>query len=91
MTNGHSAELQYLFDFTLGEKPLTRTQEKLATQMMRYWGGFVDTGRPAASDAPSWPRYSPGLRVMSLRAGGASRVIRTFAATHHCDFWNAAS
>jgi len=89
MSNAHSAELPYLFDFTLGEKPLTSTQERLATQMMRYWGTFARRGAPAARNAPSWPRYAPGEQVMSLRSGGASRVIRTFAQEHHCDFWNA--
>jgi para-nitrobenzyl esterase len=88
MTNAHSAELQYLFDFTLGEKPLTRTQERLATQMVRYWGSFADTGAPRAMGGPTWPRYAPGERVMSLRPGGASRIITTFAQEHHCDFWN---
>jgi para-nitrobenzyl esterase len=88
MTNAHSAELQYLFDFTLGEKPLTRTQERLATQMVRYWGSFADTGAPRAMGGPTWPRYAPGERVMSLRPAGASRIITIFAQEHHCDFWN---
>lgn len=47
MSNAHSAELAYLFDFTLGEKPLTPRQEKLSDQMMRYWGSFARTGNPS--------------------------------------------
>jgi para-nitrobenzyl esterase len=87
MSNGHSAELQYLFDFTLGERPLTATQEKLSAQMMRYWGAFAHKGKPRVAGAPVWPRYSLDHKIMQLRAGGASGPITTFAAEHNCDFW----
>jgi para-nitrobenzyl esterase len=86
MSNAHSAELAYLFDFTLGEKPLTPTQEKLSDQMMRYWGAFAATGDPSFRGAPDWPTYGPG-RVMSLRTGGDSKVITTFRQEHNCGFW----
>ena len=87
MSNAHSGELQYLFDFTLGERPLTATQERLSDQMMRYWGAFARSGRPSAEGAPAWPTYGRAGRVMSLRTGGASRVITTFAQEHNCAFW----
>ncbi|MER5438467.1 carboxylesterase family protein [Streptomyces sp. NPDC002790] len=89
MANGHSAELAYLFDFTLGERPLTAQQEKLADQMMRYWAAFARTGDPNTSHAPRWPQFtdSDATRVMQLRAGGASKAITSFPADHHCDFW----
>lgn len=48
MSNGHSAELAHLFDFTLGERPLTSEQLRLSDQMIRYWGAFVTRGDPAA-------------------------------------------
>ncbi|MFD1824623.1 MULTISPECIES: carboxylesterase/lipase family protein [Mumia] len=87
MSNAHSAELAYLFDFTLGERPLTRTQERLSDQMMRSWGAFARTGNPNVRGAPAWPTYGEERRVMSLRAGGASKAVTTLRADHHCDFW----
>ena len=87
MSNGHSAELAYLFDFTLGEKALTPTQEKLSDQMMRYWGAFAATGKPAVRGAPAWPTYGASARVMSLRAGGDSAVITSLQQEHNCAFW----
>lgn len=86
MSNGHSAELAYLFDFTLGEAPLTATQERLADQMMRYWAAFAHNGNPNFRGAPQWPAYD-GQKVMQLRAGGASKVITTLQAEHNCTFW----
>ena len=87
MSNAHSAELAYLFDFTLGERPLTTEQERLSDQMMRYWGTFAATGDPSFRGAPAWPTYGPAGRVMSLRTGGDSEVITTFRQEHNCDFW----
>ncbi|MFD5258944.1 carboxylesterase/lipase family protein [Streptomyces bobili] len=89
MSNAHSAELAYLFDFTLGEKPLTARQEKLADQMIRYWGAFAHSGSPNTKGEPSWPRYQSGSdwQVMQLRTAGASKVITSYAADHHCDVW----
>ncbi|MER5217653.1 carboxylesterase family protein [Streptomyces sp. NPDC002838] len=87
MSNAHSAELAYLFDFTLGERPLTAQQEKLSDQMMRYWGAFAHNGKPVVKGAPAWPEYDADRPVMQLRTAGASKVITTYAADHHCDFW----
>jgi para-nitrobenzyl esterase len=89
MSNAHSAELAYLFDFTLGDKPLTAQQEKLSDQMMRYWGAFAHSGAPKAKGEPAWPRYSGGSDwpVMQLRTAGASKVITSYPADHHCGFW----
>lgn len=83
MSNGHSAELAYLFDFTLGEKPLTAIQEKLSDQMMHYWGAFATNGNPNSHGAPSWPTYGSDQNVMQLRSGGTSKVINTFNADHN--------
>jgi para-nitrobenzyl esterase len=87
MSNAHSAELAYLFDFTLGEGPLTAAQEKLSDQMMRYWGAFAWTGNPSFRGAPIWPTYGTAGRVMSLRTAGDSKVITTFQQEHNCAFW----
>ena len=87
MSNGHSAELAYLFDFTLGERPLTAEQQRLADQMMRYWGAFAHNGDPNHRGAPAWPVYGAGQKVMQLRTGGASAVVTTLATDHNCGFW----
>ena len=87
MSNGHSAELAYLFDFTLGERPLTREQEELSDQMMRYWGAFAHTGNPNFRGAPGWPAYGDSHNVLRLRTGGASTVIRSYETEHNCAFW----
>lgn len=87
MSNAHSGELQYLFDFTLGDEPLTATQERLSDQMMRYWATFARTGNPSFRGAPTWPVYGAQGRVMQLRTGGASEVITSFQQAHNCAFW----
>ena len=87
ISNAHSGELQYLFDFTLGAEPLTETQELLSDQMMRYWGSFAADGDPNFRGAPVWPQYGPEQTVMSLRPGGNSTAIQDFSAEHNCEVW----
>ncbi|WP_432506069.1 carboxylesterase/lipase family protein [Kineococcus arenarius] len=87
ISNAHSAELQYLFDFTLGAEPLTAEQERLSDQMMRYWGSFAHDGDPNHRGAPYWPQYGDEENVMSLRPGGDSTVIRNFSEQHNCGLW----
>jgi para-nitrobenzyl esterase len=90
---GHAMELAYLWpSFTNGFSlyaELTRAQMRLSGQMMAYWGAFVRSGAPRAPGQPAWPRYGDG-ELMSLRPAGHSQVItgRTFAAEHHCAFWD---
>jgi len=89
MNSAHSAELAYIFDFTLGDRPLTATQVKLATQMKRYWAAFARTGDPNAKGLPSWPKRTPtNAQVMTLRPTGSAPGTG-FAAEHQCDFWAA--
>ncbi|MET9962876.1 carboxylesterase family protein [Streptomyces sp. NPDC006326] len=89
-SNAHSAELAYLHDFTMGERPLTPVQEALATRMKRYWGAFARQGAPAAPGQAAWPAAGSGP------AGGGTVLILhprdtrpsgTFAADHQCAFW----
>jgi para-nitrobenzyl esterase len=72
---------------TLGERPLTAEQRRLADQMMRYWGAFAHNGNPNHRGAPAWPVYGAEQTVMQLRTGGASTVVTTFATDHNCGFW----
>lgn len=88
MSNGHSADLQYLVDYDLGAADLDATQEKLATQMMNYWASFAANGNPNFEGAPVWPQWANNQQVLSLGAGGESTPITSFAAEHNCNFWS---
>jgi para-nitrobenzyl esterase len=87
MNSAHSAELAYLFDFTLGSRPLTATETKLATQMKRYWATFARTGDPNAKGLPRWPRHTAAnAQVMTLRPNGSTPGAG-LVGEHQCDFW----
>jgi len=89
MNSAHSAELAYLFDFTLGERPLTARETRLASQMKRYWAAFARTGNPNVRREPRWPRHTAAnAQVMTLRSSGSSPGTG-LAAEHKCDFWAA--
>lgn len=89
-SNGHSAELAYLHDFTMGERPLTPVQVALATRMKRYWGAFARYGAPAVAGQTPWPATGPGGTVLTL-GPTAIRPNPSFAADHQCGFWQAQS
>lgn len=86
-SNAHSAELAYLHDFTMGERPLTSVQVALATRMKRYWGAFARHGVPAVAGQTPWPATGPGGTVLTLAPTG-DRLDRAFAAEHQCGFWS---
>jgi para-nitrobenzyl esterase len=89
MNSAHSAELAYLFDFTLGDRPLTAKETRLATQMKRYWAAFARTGNPNVSGQPGWHRHTASdPSVMTLRSGSSGSGIG-LVAEHQCDFWAA--
>ena len=67
MSNAHSAELPYLFDFTLGDRPLTATEKRLSTQMMRYWAAFARSGNPNVARAGRPGRSTPPPRAPHTR------------------------
>jgi para-nitrobenzyl esterase len=85
MSNAHSAELAYLFDFTLGDKPLTPKQEKLADAMQDYWAAFARNGTPYVKGAVSWPRYTGSHKAIVL--GPTITTSSTLSAEHNCDFF----
>ncbi|MCX5015636.1 carboxylesterase family protein [Streptomyces sp. NBC_00555] len=88
-SNAHSAELAYLHDFTMGERPLTPVQVALATRMKRYWGAFARFGSPVVPGQARWPAVVPGsgvapvLTLGPVEAGPGS----SFGADHQCAFW----
>jgi para-nitrobenzyl esterase len=87
MSNAHSAELAYLFDFTLGDRPLTSTQQRLSRQMMRYWAAFARTGDPNVPGQTAWPQFTRAThQTLVLRPTG-NNIATTIAEEHHCAFW----
>ena len=87
MSNAHSAELAYLFDFTLGYRPLTAYERALSYQMIRYWASFARDGDPNVANQPHWPVYTTTThRTLVLRPSGDT-VSTGLADEHNCAFW----
>jgi len=87
MSNAHSAELAYLFDFTLGDRPLTATQRRLSRQMMQYWAAFARNGDPNVAGQPTWPQFTRTThQTLVLRPTG-NTTSTTIAEEHNCAFW----
>ncbi len=86
-SNAHSAELAYLHDFTMGERPLTPDQVALGNRMKRYWAAFARFGAPVVAGQTVWPPTGPGAaRVLTLDPA-ATRTSTSFGADHQCAFW----
>ncbi|MFD5511838.1 carboxylesterase/lipase family protein [Streptomyces sp. NPDC127051] len=85
-SNAHSAELAYLHDFTMGERPLTVDQIALATRMKRYWGAFARYGTPVVPGQTAWPPAGSGDTVLTL-SPTATRTGTSFGSDHQCAFW----
>ncbi|MFJ8666279.1 carboxylesterase/lipase family protein [Streptomyces sp. NPDC093600] len=85
-SNGHSAELAYLFAYTMGDRPLTEKQTALGNQMKRYWGAFARSGNPSVPGQTPWPPTGTPHTSLTLNPDTIS-TSRTFAADHECDFW----
>jgi para-nitrobenzyl esterase len=87
MSNAHSAELAYLFDFTLGYRPLTATEKVLSAQMMRYWAAFARSGDPHVRAQASWPKYDSTTHRTLVLSPSGNHVVTDIAAEHNCSFW----
>jgi para-nitrobenzyl esterase len=89
----HGAELRYLFQAKLPgptlNVPLSAAQQKLADQMVAYWGQFAATGSPNAASWPQWPAFdgskasSLALSSLGITAFGTS----AFKVDHQCGLW----
>lgn len=89
MSSAHSGELAYLWNFTLGDKPLTSTQLALGKQMDRYWGAFATTGNPAVRSQVVWPAVtSSNHPVIGLHPTGNTVSTTVFQTEHNCAFWS---
>ena len=89
----HTAELPYLWPSFDAGTPIAPTfdaaERQLSRQMIAYWGAFVKNGRPAVDGQPRWPALNDTQRLLALRAGKTSTLIRStdFAKQHNCTFW----
>jgi para-nitrobenzyl esterase len=91
MSNAHSAELAYLFDFTLGYRPLTARETALSRQMMRYWAAFARSGGPGVANQRRWPQFTTAThRTLVLRPTG-NTLSNAVGAEHNCAFWSSIS
>jgi para-nitrobenzyl esterase len=86
MSSAHSVELAYLFDFTLGDRPLTAKQEKLGHSMQDYWTAFARYGAPRARGEVSWPRYTVA-GDQALKLGPQIKVVTGLYDEHNCGFF----
>lgn len=92
--SGHTQEIQYLFPRFCGgggvAHDLDDAQQRLAGQMVQYWTTFARRGNPNAESpvAPEWPVYDPEEDAIMSLSLPEPHVTKTFAADHHCDFWD---
>jgi para-nitrobenzyl esterase len=78
------ATLEGLHPFT----PLTPAQQQLSDEMIGRWTAFARTGNPNVPGTQAWPAaHGADPAVLSLRPGGASRLVRTVDDEHQCGFW----
>jgi para-nitrobenzyl esterase len=89
MSNAHTAELAYLWNFTLVDRPLTSTELALGEQMDRYWAAFTASGNPNVRRQVAWPPVTASAHpVMVLRPTGNTVSSSLFPAEHQCSFWS---
>lgn len=85
---GDRAELAYLWNFTLGFRPLTPAELALGKQMDRYWGAFALSADPNPVGLAAWPRVTGTSHpVIGLRPTGNTVSTTLFPAEHQCGFW----
>ena len=89
MSNDHTAELAYLWNFTLVNTPLTRPQLALGVQMDRYWAAFAASGNPHVRRQVAWPPVTASHHpVIVLSPTGNTVSSSLFPAEHQCSFWS---
>ncbi|WP_327260754.1 carboxylesterase family protein [Streptomyces sp. NBC_01232] len=86
-SNAHSAELAYLHDFTMGERPLAPVQVALGNRMKRYWAAFARFGAPVVAGQTAWPPTGAGAATVLTLNPSATRTSTSFGADHNCAFW----
>ncbi|KEF59786.1 uncharacterized protein A1O9_04634 [Exophiala aquamarina CBS 119918] len=101
--SAHTLELPYIFPGFCGASgkasPLSKPQQALAMQMVRYWTMFARYGTPnkvsnkedgIAQAAPKWNAYDAEEdNIMLLQAAEPSEMIKGWGERHNSDFWDA--
>ncbi|WP_427918832.1 carboxylesterase/lipase family protein [Streptomyces sp. cg40] len=88
MSNGHSAELAYLWNFTLATRPLTSTERALGDKMDTYWAEFAASASPNTQGQPRWQAVTNARHpVTKLSPTGITVSTTDFPAVHQCGFW----
>lgn len=85
MSSAHSAELAYLFDFTLGDRPLTAQQKKLGHAMQDYWAAFAARGTPSVKGGITWPEYTADNKAIVFAP--KITVTNSLSEEHNCAFF----
>jgi para-nitrobenzyl esterase len=86
----HSSELAYLFNVAGFAVEFTPEQQRLSSQMIRYWGRFAATGNPNGPDLPAWSRFRTA-NSQSLAPGDGGIHPVNVDSEHDCGFWAAHS
>lgn len=86
MSSAHSAELAYLFDFTLGDRPLSNQEQELGHSMQDYWAAFAKSGAPAARGELKWPAYTAAGDKAIVFAPDV-HVTTGLYELHNCEFF----
>jgi para-nitrobenzyl esterase len=95
----HTSELLYIFPLFKGGQgtahPLTKAQEKLSDEMVRYWTNFAWSGNPNGTKAGPWKPYSSAAdNVMILKspksvmADGYGKQRYAFNRRNECALWD---
>ncbi|MEU6282753.1 carboxylesterase family protein [Streptomyces sp. NPDC047028] len=87
MADAHSAELAYLHDFTMADRPLTADQVALADDMKRRWAAFARRADPSLPGETRWPPTHAERHTVLTLTPDHVRTSTAFAADHQCDFW----
>jgi para-nitrobenzyl esterase len=86
----HSAELPYFFPGFTNKRvfdgpPLAEQSQRLAAQMLAWWGAFARTGAPAVPGLPAWGQFRGEDVVMRLDT--PAPYIFDAGQERQCDFW----
>ena len=85
----HSAEIEYLFNWTGVAAPFTADQQQLSDTMIAYWTQFAASRDPNLRSAPHWSRYSVRTDEFQSLVPPTPAVESNFGAVHQCSsLWN---
>ena len=102
--SAHTLELPYIFPGFRGASgkhtPLSEAQQRLATEMVRYWTAFAWHGTPNGRNEressvsnrptqPQWEAYNAGSdNVMLFQAAEHITMIEDWGRRHNSNYWD---